>query len=923
MATAYTDQVQKVYIAYYGRAADPVGLAYWAGKVETDGLAGIMASFGASAEATTLYGSLTNTAKVNALFQQSFGRDADFAGLMYYSGQLTAGTMTAATIAQNIFDGASGTDATILANKLIVAKAYTTAIDTASEVVAYSGTVAAASARALLTTVDAATVTASFDVATSVASIVTGASATVVASGGTFTLSAGTDIGGTSSSSSSGVASTFVFTSANETVNAMTASMQAADSLLDLTATGDNDVMEITASGAMNALTAANIETVNVNFAAGTPTAVFTNFSGLDTVNVAGTVAGTVSDATDAGATSVTITDITRVITIDDSNGLGGTTTTADAETLNLTVSGMSHGATTATRSGITLTAGNTSANETLEVLNITSAGTVANDFTLNAADVDVILSTVNLLGDIDVTARILHAGVTGVAVVGSANTAATDVIIDRNGATTNATNVSGFVGIDTISLVDSTAPAVGGDGATLSGLKSGQTIKIMDDANASTLGFSAVSGTTDSGTIILDNETAATDLDVASIDIQNVETLTIQSSGFSTSATTTAQNLIDDLTGDATTITVTGDTSLDLDLNIDTPTTGTRVVTVDASANTKFVDIATVADTKVSYALTGTAGADTLVLNASGGTLTGGAGADILTGGAGNDIISGGDGIDTITVGAGTDVITTGAGADIISLSTVSNITTTVQGVTTYTGAATTPSGTATFGSGDGWVINVNGTNYQYLGGSATVDTAAAAGIIALAPAILADHSVTLSYTSGSDSFVLTGKTDGTAFTSTLGSTDASVSSSALTNETASATATASLGDAMDHTVTDFSATDIIKTAATMAGAGGYYEGAVGAFTATTEYDYLVLTGVSYASNNAAETAVAGRYTGTDADNQFVAYLDAGLGHAVVMYDSNIHSDAATTTNQVLKLTGVTTLTELAAAFSSTSFTV
>ena len=139
-----------------------------------------MASFGASAEATTLYGSLTNTAKVNALYQQSFGRDADFAGLMYYAGQLTAGTMTAATIAQNIFDGASGADATILANKLVVAKAYTAAIDTASEVVAYSGTVAAAAARALLTTVDAATVTASFDVATSVASIVTAANTTLL-----------------------------------------------------------------------------------------------------------------------------------------------------------------------------------------------------------------------------------------------------------------------------------------------------------------------------------------------------------------------------------------------------------------------------------------------------------------------------------------------------------------------------------------------------------------------------------------------------------------------------------------------------------------------------------------------------------------------------------------------------------------------
>ena len=193
MATAYTDQVQKVYIAYYGRAADPVGLTYWAAKVETDGLAGIMAQFGASAEATTLYGSLSDTAMVNALYQQSFGRDADFAGLMYYAGQLTAGTMTAVTIAQNIFDGASGSDATILANKLIVAKAYTAAVDTASEVVAYAGTVAAASARALLTTVDADTVTASFDVATSVASIVTVSSATPAVAGTTVALTATTD----------------------------------------------------------------------------------------------------------------------------------------------------------------------------------------------------------------------------------------------------------------------------------------------------------------------------------------------------------------------------------------------------------------------------------------------------------------------------------------------------------------------------------------------------------------------------------------------------------------------------------------------------------------------------------------------------------------------------------------------------------
>ncbi|TEA69485.1 sugar ABC transporter ATP-binding protein, partial [Allopusillimonas ginsengisoli] len=35
MATsAYHDEVQKIYIAYYGRPADPVGLNFWAGKLD-------------------------------------------------------------------------------------------------------------------------------------------------------------------------------------------------------------------------------------------------------------------------------------------------------------------------------------------------------------------------------------------------------------------------------------------------------------------------------------------------------------------------------------------------------------------------------------------------------------------------------------------------------------------------------------------------------------------------------------------------------------------------------------------------------------------------------------------------------------------------------------------------------------------------
>lgn len=39
-ASAYFDQVQQLYIAYFGRPADTVGLAYWATQIDAakDGL---------------------------------------------------------------------------------------------------------------------------------------------------------------------------------------------------------------------------------------------------------------------------------------------------------------------------------------------------------------------------------------------------------------------------------------------------------------------------------------------------------------------------------------------------------------------------------------------------------------------------------------------------------------------------------------------------------------------------------------------------------------------------------------------------------------------------------------------------------------------------------------------------------------------
>jgi len=469
-ASAYTDTVQKVYIAYYGRAADPVGLAYWSAAIDTAGgsLSAIMANFGASAEATTLYGSLTsNTAKVNALYQQSFGRDADYAGLLYYAGQLSAGTMTAASIAQNIFDGASGTDATLLANKLVVAKAYTAAIDTASEVVAYSGTVAATAARTLLATVDATTVTAGFDVATSVAGIVTTANYVAPAAavvGQTYTLT-------TSADSITG-------TSVGDTITAGV-SATAADQTLGLVDSinggAGSDTLTVTAAVlaadiAVPAASITNVETIHIKAidadgTVGTDAATFAGgtVTGVTAVNVSGN-----SNATVTGlATGASIGMVGNTTT---KNGIVeyAYATATDAQTINISGGTLSTGVAsiTATASAgvTTATINSTGAANKTDVIKLDSAG--ANTVTSLTVNATTALTSTLTAGDFATTSALT---VTGAGAV-DLGTAASFKTIDASAASggltiaaaTISTSVKGSTGSDVITSAATTATTAG-----------------------------------------------------------------------------------------------------------------------------------------------------------------------------------------------------------------------------------------------------------------------------------------------------------------------------------------------------------------------------------------------------------------------------------------------------------------------------
>lgn len=141
MATDYINEVQKLYIAYFSRPADPAGLTFWADQLATNpnGYQNISANFSTSAEYRAMYGSMDNRAVVAEVYENLFGRVAEAAGVDFWANALNSGAMTIDNVVTQIASGSQGTDRTIYNGKVAVATAFTNRIDTDVEKVAYSG----------------------------------------------------------------------------------------------------------------------------------------------------------------------------------------------------------------------------------------------------------------------------------------------------------------------------------------------------------------------------------------------------------------------------------------------------------------------------------------------------------------------------------------------------------------------------------------------------------------------------------------------------------------------------------------------------------------------------------------------------------------------------------------------------------------
>lgn len=151
------EMVAAFYLSYYGRPADTGGLAYWTQQLDLSGgnLGVIVNAFANSAESTANFGALTPAQHIAQLYQDLLGRAPEAVGAAYWLSEVTAGRMTIAQLAINVYAGALGADATTVQVRQQVADQFTAALP--ANGTGYSGQGAVEAGRLIIQTAKATT----------------------------------------------------------------------------------------------------------------------------------------------------------------------------------------------------------------------------------------------------------------------------------------------------------------------------------------------------------------------------------------------------------------------------------------------------------------------------------------------------------------------------------------------------------------------------------------------------------------------------------------------------------------------------------------------------------------------------------------------------------------------------------------------
>jgi Ca2+-binding RTX toxin-like protein len=184
--------IQGIYIALFGRPADPLGLAYFNEQTGNGANLTAIGDLASTAEYQDRFAGMSNDEIVTAIYQSLFKRNPELAGLQFFVNELNSGRQNINTIAINILDGAQGADLQMVNNKIAAANAFTTALNEPDEIAAYRGEAAADAGRAFLNPVteDPSTIPTPAATDAAIAALVAGPGPQP---GDTFTLTASPD----------------------------------------------------------------------------------------------------------------------------------------------------------------------------------------------------------------------------------------------------------------------------------------------------------------------------------------------------------------------------------------------------------------------------------------------------------------------------------------------------------------------------------------------------------------------------------------------------------------------------------------------------------------------------------------------------------------------------------------------------------
>ena len=680
--------VQSLYIAYFNRPADPLGLSYWVDQIDNkhQSLKSVADNFALQTEYTATYGGLSTPQVINAMYVNMFGHGADLPGLQYWVAQVNGGAVTIGQLALSVLGGALGADATAIASKQTAAASFTAAVDTAPEVLAYAGAAANAAAKAWLNpVVDAATETAAEATRDAVISkIVTtpiaGATLTLTtAATDVITGTTGNDIiigdfgtntsGGTVQASDTidggaGVDTLKLYSFAGNGVAGYNLPVSVKNvEVIDFVAPGNHGDAINTA--AYTGVTTVRIEQADAMIAA----------SAITTGNGQGLQIGTAGVGNAAALQwNTSATDTAETLTLSGFKSTGSLTVNGAAlKTLNIvsdtgsnTVATLNTGAVTKvvasgdkalTLTGalnaniVTFDASAATGNVKATLVGATAAvtgGAGADTFDVSAVAGKIVAS----LGAGNDTLKL---GATAINTLSTFDGGAgTDTVQITVGGNLTAVNGAQFTGFETLSTgagsgtylanaitgitavnVDGTATA-----AVIVDKLTTQSVSVTATQTQDvTFKLLDATGKADALTINVGNATTAP-ITASHIVTSGIETLTFNSTGTSSAANTITSL---DVTG-ATTLVVTGSSGLTVTGFANAAT----ITKIDASASAGFIMGAATGAT-VGGVYLGGAGADTFIGNAKGDTFYGAGGGDTLTLGAAGAH-------DTVVYKAGTD---------------------------------------------------------------------------------------------------------------------------------------------------------------------------------------------------------------------------------------------------------------------------